>query len=125
LINQLELGPLPNVLSGPEGSHLFLVGNGEALSAFGAAALQHLAAILGRHPHQEAMALGPAAGVGLKRSLALLRSSHFSPLTKLTIIGAKRGRGHVLFRGCVVDFLSRTPESKNQQIRRIPEGFGC
>ena len=86
LINQLEVGPLPNVLGGPEGSHLLLVRNRQALSTFGAATLQHLAAVLGRHAHQESVALGAAAGIGLKRSLALLGSGHSSPLVEPPII---------------------------------------
>src|SRR5687767_4038231 len=93
LINQLEVGPLPNMLGGPEGSHLLLVGNRQALSTLGAAALQHLAAVLGRHAHQEAMALGATAGIGLKRSFALLRSGHSSPLVEPLIIGGNRDPG--------------------------------
>src|SRR6188768_76713 len=58
---------------------LLLVGNRQALAALGAAALQYLPAVLGRHADQEAVTLGAAAGIRLKRSLALLRSSHFSP----------------------------------------------
>src|SRR3954462_2668732 len=59
--------------------HLLLVGNCEALAPLGAAALQPLPAVLGRHPDQEAVRLRSAAGIRLKRALALLRSSHFSP----------------------------------------------
>src|SRR5918993_1981634 len=59
--------------------HLLLVRDGETLSSLGATALQYLPAILGRHADQEAMPLRAAARVWLKRSLTLLRSSHFSP----------------------------------------------
>jgi len=79
LVDELEVGPLPDVLSGPEADHLLLVRNGETLSSLGATALQYLPAVLGRHADQEAMPLRAAAGVWLKRSLTLLRSSHFSP----------------------------------------------
>src|SRR5687767_2404908 len=115
LINQLEVGPLPNMLGGPEGSHLLLVGNRQALSTFGAAALQHLPAVLGRHAHQEAMALGAAAGIGLKRSLALLGSGHSSPLVEPPIIGGNRDPGSRARRSldeswALVFFGSRLPD---------------
>lgn len=79
LVDEFEVGPLSDVLCGPETDHLLLVRNSQTLSSLGAAALQDLPAVLGRHPDQEAMPLRAAAGIWLKRSLALLRSSHFSP----------------------------------------------
>jgi hypothetical protein len=78
LVDEFEVGPLPDVLSGPETGHLLLVRNGETLSSLGASALQDLPAVLGRHADQEAMPLRATAGIWLKRALALLRSSHFS-----------------------------------------------
>jgi len=77
-VDEFEVGPLPDMLSGPEADHLLLVRNGKALSSLGAAALQYLPAVLGRHADQEAVPLRATAGIWLKRSLALLRSSHFS-----------------------------------------------
>ena len=72
-------GPQDPRTPGPGDINLLLVRHREALPAFGAPALQHLLAVLGRHAHTEAMTLGAAAGIGLKRSLALLGSGHFSP----------------------------------------------
>jgi hypothetical protein len=79
LVDEFEVGPLSDVLGGPEADHLLLVRNGKALSSLCTAALQYLPAILGRHTDQEPMPFRAAAGIWLKRSLALLRSSHFSP----------------------------------------------
>jgi len=95
LIDEFEVGPLPDVLGGPESWHvrLLLVGDGETLSALGAAALQHLPAVFGRHAHQEAVTLGAAGGVRLKRSLALLGPGHSSPLNELPIIDLSPGSG--------------------------------
>jgi hypothetical protein len=48
---------------------LGFVGYGEALAPLGAPALQHQAAILGRHANQEPMGLGAAPGIRLERTL--------------------------------------------------------
>src|SRR5205085_4046203 len=55
---------------------LAFVGNRQALAPLGATPLQHNPAVLRRHPHPEAMGLGPAAGIRLVSTLALLRSRH-------------------------------------------------
>src|SRR5690606_3484684 len=51
-------------------------GNRQPLAALRAAALEHEPAVLGGHPHAEAMGLGPATRIRLIGSLALLRSRH-------------------------------------------------
>ena len=78
VVGPLEVGPPPDVLVPAETRHdalsrrisgtacatteLSLVRHGQPLPALGAAALQHLLAVLGRHPDQKAV--GPSCADG-------------------------------------------------------------
>ena len=44
-------------------------GNGQTLAALGATALEHQAAVFGRHPGQESVGLGTVPPVGLESTL--------------------------------------------------------
>jgi hypothetical protein len=61
------------------GIPLAFVRDRQALPPLGAPTLEHLPAVLGRHPDEKAVLLDAAAVIGLERALALLRSGHIFP----------------------------------------------
>ena len=78
-VGALEVRASAHALRPPErlaSAGLAFVGNRQALAPLGAATLQDNPAVLRRHPHPEAMGLGPAAGIRLVGALSLLRSRH-------------------------------------------------
>ena len=85
VVGALELRSAANPVGKPEGLRhrsLPFVGDRQLLASLGATPLENDSAVLGSHPHPEAVRLRAAAGIWLKRAFALLRPGHAVPDVK-------------------------------------------